>query len=88
MQGFLSTAPVLVKVNWAESEVALINGEPTPYGLLAQTALGDGGVTRWMVPWSAIQYIKQDIPAPPPAQATVQPPPPPSRGDTPPGRAG
>jgi hypothetical protein len=59
--GFLDTAPILVKVTWTANEVALLNGEPTAEGLRATTKIS-GGITRWFVPWAAIQYIKQDIP--------------------------
>ena len=74
MEGFLDTAPLLVKVTWAEGEVPLLNGEALPYGLRAQTTLSaDGGITRWFVPWEKIDYIKQDIPAPPPVTDPVKP---------------
>lgn len=66
LQGFTGDTPILVKVTWAEGEVPLLNAEPYNYGLLAQTQLSGSGITRWFVPWAAIQYIKQDIPSGPP----------------------
>lgn len=64
MEGFQDGTPVLAKVVWATDEVALLNGKPTTYGLLAEIPnSGTGGVTRYFVPWSAISYLKQDIPA-------------------------
>lgn len=75
MEGFLDGAPVLAKVTWAANEVALLNGEPTTYGLRAEIPLSGGGVTRYFVPWSAVSYLKQDIPAGAVAQAPVAVPP-------------
>jgi hypothetical protein len=72
MEGFLDTKPILVKVEWADTEVELMNGEPTPYGLRAETRF-QGGVTRWFVPWDAIAYMKQDIPDEPEAPDPVVP---------------
>lgn len=72
MEGFLDTKPILVKVTWADAEVPLLNGEPTSYGLRAETQ-AENGVTRWFVPWEAISYIKQDIPNEPDAPDPVVP---------------
>lgn len=80
MEGFLDSVPILVKVTWASAEVPLLKGEPTPEGLRAETKIA-GGITRWFVPWQAIQYIKQDIPDPPSAPDPVVPPPVPKPGD-------
>ena len=64
MEGFQDGAPVLAKVTWATNEVALLNGKPTTYGLLAEVPnTATGGVTRYFVPWSAVSYLKQDIAA-------------------------
>lgn len=69
MEGFLDGQPVLAKVAWAAAEVSLLNGKPTTYGLLAEVPNGtSGAVTRYFVPWSAVSYLKQDIPAPGPSE--------------------
>lgn len=60
MQGFVNDQPIIVKVTWA-GEVPLLSGEALPYGLMAHTQLNGTGITRWLVPWSQIEYIKQDI---------------------------
>lgn len=75
MLGFQEGAPVFVKVSFADAEVEMIDGEQTTYGLRAATLAGNQ-VTRWFVPWSAVSYIKQDIPTtgPAPAPIAVQPP--------------
>jgi hypothetical protein len=61
MQGFVDNQPLIVKVVWTDAEVPLLSGEALPYGLLAHTQLNGTGITRWLVPWSQIAYIKQDI---------------------------
>ena len=61
MEGFLDGQPILVKVSWADAEVPLLAGEATSYGLRAHTRNANG-ITRWFVPWQAVQYVKQDIP--------------------------
>lgn len=64
MEGFLDELPLLVKVTWSPDEVQLLNGKALGGGLLAEipTPGVDGGVTRYLVPWEAISYIKQAIP--------------------------
>jgi hypothetical protein len=66
--GFQEGAPVFVKVSFSENEVEMLDGEQTTYGLRAATKDGDQ-VTRWFVPWSAVSYIRQDIPSTAPATA-------------------
>lgn len=66
MEGFIDGAPVLAKVTWAAGEVQLWSGKATTYGLLAEvpTSGVPGGITRYFVPWSAVSYLKQDLPVP------------------------
>jgi hypothetical protein len=73
VDGFLDGQPILVKVLWSGAEVALLNGKPTTYGLLGeiQHPTTPGALVRYFVPWSAISYLKQDIPAPAPATDPV-----------------
>lgn len=77
MEGFQDGVAVQAKVSWSATEVALLNGKPTTYGLLAEipTAGVPGGVTRYFVPWTSVTYLKQDIPpqAPPGVVATAPP---------------
>ena len=72
MDGFQDGVPVKAKVTWASSEVELSNGKATPFGLLAEIPSGtQGAVTRYLVPWTAVAYLKQDIPAPPSSDGPV-----------------
>lgn len=64
MEGFLDNEPLLVKVDWTDSEVELLAGTPLPYGLRAETRGDNNTVVRWMVPWSSVSYIRQVQPAP------------------------
>lgn len=74
MLGFQEGAPVFVKVSWAGAEVEMVDGQQETYGLRASTKVGSQ-VTKWFVPWSAVSYIKQDLPtvAPSAAPATLPP---------------
>lgn len=81
MEGFTDGIPFQVAVSWLKNAdgtpiaVPLLNAQPFPEGLLAETIDGTTQVvTRWFVPWSAVVYIKQDQVAPPPTQPTNPPP--------------
>jgi hypothetical protein len=65
MEGFLDGVPVLAKVAWQPQEVPLLAGKPTTYGLVGDVSNGDGSTTRYFVPWSAVLYLRQVLPAPP-----------------------
>lgn len=80
MKGFTDGIPFSVAVTWlpknadgSPREVPLLNAEPFPYGLLAETQNAAGVTTRWFVPWQSVVYIKQDQPAPVVAQVPVTP---------------
>jgi hypothetical protein len=69
MEGFLDGVPVLAKVSFSANEVPLLNGQPTTYGLLAEVR--NGGVVRYFVPWTSVQYLRQEIPAETPGEVPV-----------------
>jgi hypothetical protein len=63
MEGFRDDLPITAKTIWAAAEVVMTNGSPTTYGLHADVVRADGSRTHWFVPWSALSYVKQDLPA-------------------------